>query len=594
MSPRSQAAMSPNTVDPVTATAVCEQLARIVDSPPFISSARLCRFLKHIVNRTIRGDRDSLKEFSIAVDVFDRTSEYDPNIDAIVRVEARRLRAKLKEYYEGPGRSDRVLIALRPGSYVPIFRRLDPQPRKQPEEIGATFQSGAASVAVLPFVNMSPDPDQEYFCDGISEEIISLLTQTAGLKVIARSSTFQFKGMSIDIREVGRRLDADVIIEGSVRKAGDQLRITARASETETGHHVWSKTFTRELNGVFAIQEEIAQATAGLLRLRMPEARPRVHASDRNLEAYTRYVKARVLIYQQSPETLRAALRQLRELIEVFPDYAPAYSGIAEANGHLAIFGFVSGRAVYPEMKATAERGYALNPESGETCTVLGGLRAWFEYRRDEAYRLYDRALKLQPGLARTYRYRAMAVLCQGDVGAAESGLRRSAELDPLCASDCARTAYVHYVKGDYASAAEEIEQSFELDHDYPEALFYKGLLRFRQEDYRGAVECLSNSEFPWDIGVLAAAYARLGRKTLARECVARLGKLAGLQYLNPLAEAFAAIGMKHFDLAFQRLNEAIDDKTAFVNLLAVEPFFEPLRSDQRFTNLLKRLNLAT
>jgi adenylate cyclase len=594
MSPRSQAAMSPNTVDPVPATAVCEQLARIVDSPPFISSARLCRFLKHIVNRTIRGDRDSLKEFSIAVDVFDRTSEYDPNIDAIVRVEARRLRAKLKEYYEGPGRSDRVLIALRPGSYVPIFRRLDPQPRKQPEEIGATFQSGAASVAVLPFVNMSPDPEQEYFCDGISEEIISLLTQTAGLKVIARSSTFQFKGMSIDIREVGRRLDADVIIEGSVRKAGDQLRITARASETETGHHVWSKTFTRELNGVFAIQEEIAQATAGLLRLRMPEARPRVHASDRNLEAYTRYVKARVLIYQQSPETLRAALRQLRELIEVFPDYAPAYSGIAEANGHLAIFGFVSGRAVYPEMKATAERGYALNPESGETCTVLGGLRAWFEYRRDEAYRLYDRALKLQPGLARTYRYRAMAVLCQGDVGAAESGLRRSAELDPLCASDCARTAYVHYVKGDYASAAEEIEQSFELDHDYPEALFYKGLLRFRQEDYRGAVECLSNSEFPWDIGVLAAAYARLGRKTLARECVARLGKLAGLQYLNPLAEAFAAIGMKHFDLAFQRLNEAIDDKTAFVNLLAVEPFFEPLRSDQRFTNLLKRLNLAT
>src|SRR4029077_4463629 len=126
--------------------------------------------------------------------------------------------------------------------------------------------SGAASVAVLPFVNMSSDPEQDYFCDGITEEIINLLTHIEGLKVIARSSAFQFKGMSVDIREVGRRLDADVIIEGSVRKAGDQLRITARASETETGHHVWSKTFTRELNGVFAIQEEIAQATAGLLR----------------------------------------------------------------------------------------------------------------------------------------------------------------------------------------------------------------------------------------------------------------------------------------------------------------------------------------
>jgi serine/threonine-protein kinase len=317
-----------------------------------------------------------------------------------------------------------------------------------------------------------------------------------------------------------------------------------------------------------------------------------VHASVRDFEAYSRYLKARVLIYQQSPETLRAALAQLRELIEVFPDYAPAYSGIAEANGHLAIFGFVSGRAVYPEMKTAAERGYALNPGSGETCTVLGGVRAWFDYRRDEGYRLYDRALKLQPGLARTYRYRAMALLCQGDIEGAESGLRRSIELDPLCASDCARRAYVNYVKGDLTSAMADIEQSFELDRDYPEALFYQGLLRFRQEDYGGVLECLSQSEFPFDMGVLAAAYARQGRKSLARGCVERLTRLASSQYVSPLAEAFAAIGMKDFELSFQRLNEAIEDKTAFVNLLGIEPFFEPLRTDQRFTRLLKRLNL--
>jgi adenylate cyclase len=605
MPPRSQ--MSASAVEAVPATAVSDQLARIVNSPRFNSSPRLCRFLTHIVNRTIHGDLDNLKEFSIAVEVFDRNSEYDPNIDATVRVEARRLRAKLKEYYAGPGRNDAVLIGLRPGSYVPIFRWLDPQPQNQPLEIGATIPSGIASVAVLPFVNISPDSEQDYFCDGISEEIINLLTHVAGLKVIARSSAFQFKGMSVDVREVGRRLDADVVVEGSVRKAGNQLRITAQASETESGHHLWSQTFARELNDVFAIQEEIAQRVGGLLRIHMPEARPRahvsardleaetgsrVHASYRDLEAYTRYVKARVLIYQQSPETLRAALRQLRELIELFPDYAPAYSGIAEANGHLALFGFVSGRSVYAEMKATVERGYALNPESGETCTVLGGVRAWYEYRRDEAYRLYDRALKLQPGLARTYRYRAMALLCQGDIEGAESGLRRSTELDPLSASDCARMAYVNYVKGDLTSAAEDIEQSFDLDRDYPEARFYQGLLRFRQEDYGGVVECLSQSGFPFDIGVLAAAYARQGRKSLARGCVERLSRLAASQYVSPLAEAFAAIGMKDFDLAFQRLNDATEDKTAFVNLLGIEPFFEPLRNDQRFTRLLKQLNL--
>ena len=331
--------------------AVREQLARIVNSSGFLSSGRLSRFLTHIVNRTIEGDRDGLKEFSVAMEVFDRSSDYDPNIDAIVRVQARRLRAKLKAYYEeGPGTGDPVLIALRPGRYMPIFRWLDKQPRHQLLETGTRIPAGGACIAVLPFVNMSPETEQDYFCDGISEEIINSLTHVAGLNVIARTSAFQFKGASVDIREVGRRLDADVVIEGSVRKAGDQLRIVAQAIQAESGHHLWSEIFRRELKDVFAVQEEIAQSVAALLRLHMPEARPQVRASQ-NLEAYTRYLKARVLIYQQSPETLRAALGQLHELVEVFPDYALAYSGIAEANGHLALFGMVSGRAVYPEMK---------------------------------------------------------------------------------------------------------------------------------------------------------------------------------------------------------------------------------------------------
>src|SRR5690348_17228028 len=177
---------SDNGLDAVPAIAVRQQLASIVSSPVFISSTRLCRFLTHVVNRTVEGDADSLKEFSIAMEVFDRTSDYDPNIDAIVRVEARRLRAKLKAYYEqGAGETDPVLIALRPGSYVPIFRWLDTHPRSEPQEIGGAIQPTAACVAVLPFVNMSPDPEQGYFCDGISEEIINSLTHVAGLKVIA-------------------------------------------------------------------------------------------------------------------------------------------------------------------------------------------------------------------------------------------------------------------------------------------------------------------------------------------------------------------------------------------------------------------------
>jgi adenylate cyclase len=279
--PSSSPEIAVNTaVDGVPATAVREQLARIVNSPGFISSARLSRFLTHIVNRTIEGELNSLKEFSVAMEVFDRSSDYDPNIDAIVRVQARRLRAKLKAYYEeGAGTNDPVLIALRPGSYMPIFRWLDARPLKQREQIGSTMEPDPASVAVLPFVNMSPDPEQDYFCDGISEEIINSLTHVAGLKVIARTSAFQFKGMSIDIREVGRRLNADVIIEGSVRKAGANLRITGQAIQAESGYHLWSETYRRELKDVFTIQEEIAESVAGLLRTHMADARPRMRPS---------------------------------------------------------------------------------------------------------------------------------------------------------------------------------------------------------------------------------------------------------------------------------------------------------------------------
>jgi serine/threonine-protein kinase len=579
--------------DPVPATAVRDQLARVVNSRGFVSSARLCRFLTHIVNRTIDGDIDSLKEFSIAMEVFDRTSDYDPSIDAIVRVEARRLRAKLKAYYEeGSGAVAPVLIGLRPGSYVPVFRWLDAQVANHREEITATLPGGTC-IAVLPFLNMSPEPEQDYFCDGISEEITNSLTRVSGLNVIARTSAFHFKGASIDIREVGQRLGADLVIEGSVRKAGEQLRITAQMIQTESGHHLWSETFRRELKDVFAIQEGIAQSIADLLRVHMREVQGTGRSSAPNLDAYTAYLRARFLIHQQSPETLHAAIEQLRKLIEAYPDYALAYSDMAAAGGLLSIFGIVSGRDVYPEVKANAERGYALDPESGETCTVLGALRGWFEHRWDEANRMYDRALILQPSHSRAHMFRAMALLCQGDIKAAEAGLRRSTELDPLSASDCARMAYVYYVRGDYSPAAEQLQHAFELDRDYPEARFYQGLLHFQQRHFDAVIECLSRSVAPLDIGLLAAAYAREGSLSQAEECVERLHQLATRQYVTPLAEGFAAIGMQDFDLAFQLLEEAINHKTNFMNLVAVEPFFHPLHADRRFAKLLKKLNLS-
>src|SRR5262249_6811547 len=178
---------------------------------------------------------------------------------------------------------------------------------------------------------------------------------------------------------------------------------------------------------------------------------------------------------------------------------------------------------------------------------------------------------------------RAVGWLSRRNILAAESGFRRAAELDPISASGYARMAYLHYVKGDYRSAAEHLRKSLHLDRDYPEARLYDGLLRFQQKDYDGVIECLSSSSLPLDIGLVAAAHARKGSESRARKCVEELHRLSSGQFVTPLAEAFAAIGTGDHDVAFRQLEEAIEHKTNFVNLLAVEPFFEPLRSDGRF-----------
>jgi serine/threonine-protein kinase len=185
-----------------------------------------------------------------------------------------------------------------------------------------------------------------------------------------------------------------------------------------------------------------------------------------------------------------------------------------------------------------------------------------------------------------------MALLCQGNIKEAESSVLRSTQLDPLSAVDCARIAYIYYVKGDYRSAADHLQRSFDLDRDYPEARFYEGLLHFQQGNYDGVAHCLSASLAPLDIGLLAAAHARRGSRSRAEEDLEKLRELAAKHYVTPLAEALAAIGMGDLGLAFQRLDEAIDHKTNFVNMSGIDPFFNPLRRDARFTSVLKRLNL--
>src|SRR5713101_3634928 len=267
-----------------TADEVRGQLTKITSSKVFGDSARLTRFLAYLVEETLAGRGPLLKEFKVGVDVFDRPESFDPRTDSVVRAQGTRLRGKLAEYYSAEGASDPIAIELPRGSYTASFQRriAHPEPgARKPKRLKALvaaailvgvmaaaaafvlFERGrghspaGTSVAVLPFVNMSGDKENEYFSDGLTEEIIDALAKVNGLRVVARTSAFQFKSRASDIRQIGKALNVGTVLEGSVRKTGNRLRITAQLNDVSNGYHLWSNTFDADNQDIFRVQSEI-------------------------------------------------------------------------------------------------------------------------------------------------------------------------------------------------------------------------------------------------------------------------------------------------------------------------------------------------
>jgi len=578
----------------IPAVDVRSQLARILSSDGFVSSQRLCRFLRFVVERTLEADAERLKEFVIAMEVFDRTEDYDPNVDSIVRVEARRLRNKLKAYYEGPGSRDPVLISLRPGSYVPLFRRLTPPEAPTPAP-PADSAIEYTTVAVLPFVNMSPEPDQDYFCDGITEEIINALAAIPKVGVVARTSAFQFKGKAVDIREVGERLGAQVVVEGSVRKSGNQLRITAQAIDATKGYHLWSETYRRELQDIFAIQDELSQAIAATLKTKLP-ARAAAAALQPNLEAYTGFLKATFLVHRQNITGLYEAADRFRSLIRSYPEYAPPYAGLAAARAVLTLFGVEPGSAALTEVRRCAQDAVRLDPESCYAWTVLGGVRGHFDFDWKYSEECFRRAISLQPANADTLAWYGMMLAAQGRLAESQNQLERVAQLNPLAASDHTRIGYVHYLQGADSAADAHFEIARQLDPDFPEGRLYPALVRIRRGEMDEAAAFLASSldreATSAQIGLLGAAHALGGRAQDSRACLAQLDALARNQYVTPLSYAWLYLGLGELDRALDHLEQAVADRTVFVQFANVDPLYRPLRGCARFAKLLQSMNL--
>ena len=455
------------------------------------------------------------------------------------------------------------------------------------------------SIAVLPFVNMSADPEQEYFCDGLAEELIDSLARLKGLRVVARTSAFQFKGQAPDLREVGEKLNVMSVLEGSVRKAGNRLRINAQLINTADGYHLWSDRYDREMDDIFLVQDEMASAIVSELKVQLlagDDARL-IRQSTMDVEAYNLYLKGRHCLNKRTEETLNKSIALFEDAIARDPGYAEAYAGLAEGLTLLGPAGYGSGHVdVLSRARTAALKAIELDDQLAEAHEALGFLRFRVEWNWTGAEEELRRAIELNPGLASAYNRLALTLMAQGRSDAAMDAISRATDLDPL--------ALVHNTaKGRVLSFARRHDEAFaqllrtvELDPNFAQVHFDSG----GSYAYRGYFdEAIAEFEKGLNlsgrrtmmVSVLGHFYGLAGRRSEAQAVLEELRDLAQTQEVPALYFALGHVGLGELNEAIIALEQAYQERNGLMVYLKVEPLWDPLRSDPRFQALLQRMN---
>jgi adenylate cyclase len=457
------------------------------------------------------------------------------------------------------------------------------------------------SVAVLPFANMSAGRENEYFADGIAEELINALTKVEGLRVPARTSSFGFKGKNLSVRAIADSLRVGAVLEGSVRKAGNRIKVTAQLINAADGYHLWSETYERELEDVFAVQDEIARAIVGALKVKLggDEAGPLVTRATANLEAYSLYLQGRYLWNQRTAEALERAVRLFEQAIAKDPRFARAYAGLADSY---VLLPYYEGSAVPKEADAgarrAAETALSLDSTLAEAHTTLAYIKMhqWDWRGAEQSFR---QAIRLAPGYAVAHHW--YADYLGKATGRFQEALREreiAHSLDPLSRIIATELGLTLYLLRRYDEAIARLKQVLELDPNFAFAHQRLGEVYLRKGLH---VEAIAALERAADLGLkahpliealLAYAYAASGDRTRAAQIVRELTRRAARGDIPPFAIALAHTGVGDKEQAFAWLDKAAAARDPNLTLRWSSPLLDPLRADPRFTRLLRRMGL--
>lgn len=457
----------------------------------------------------------------------------------------------------------------------------------------------AASIAVLPFVDMSEAGENEFFSDGMTEEILNALVRVKKLHVASRTSSFAFKGSKQDVRDIAGKLNVATVLEGSVRKAGSRLRITAQLIDAHNGYHLWSETYDRELEDVFAIQDDIAHSIVGALKIQfLPEEESGrlVHQTTADLEAYELYLKGRFVYNRFTEQDLKRSLDFYQQALAIDEEYAQAYAGIADSWMNLAD-DWMPPEEAYPEAKRAAERAIELDDALAEAHTALGKVLGWYDWDFDRAELALRRAVAANPNYADAHWGLGTVLPTTGQLEEAVAELRTALSLDPLSPTFARFTArFLLYLRR-YDEAIELGRKALEIDPQHVHARVHMGQAYLADGDPERALEVLRQGA---DVGEMvsvqayvAQALAALGREDEARALLQELEAQAAEGYVRDefVAAAYGALG--DLDGAFAALDRALNARSAGLIYLHLDPSYDPLRGDPRYARLVEAVGVS-
>ncbi len=449
------------------------------------------------------------------------------------------------------------------------------------------------SIAVLPFVNLSDDPGNEYFSDGISEEILNALAQVRRFKIVGRTSSFAFKDMNKDIREIGRAMDVTHVLEGSVRKSGSRVRITAQLIKTDDGYHLWSQTFDHELDDIFAIQDKIASAVAKALKVKLlgdNEIRQSIGGTT-SAKAFQYYLLG--VHYRNrgaDKGSLNAAIKAFSQAIETDPEYAKAYVGLAMVWSLMTLNSFVSYEEGLINMEAGVVTALNLNPGLAEAHLALGYLHFFHKQDLHGAHDAFLTALKLNPGNVEVQFEYARVICYQGHFDEAIAAARKALELDPVSLIANHFLGHILYFSRHYEEAITALRHTLEMEPRYPKPHYFIAMSLFWLGQIEAAWKEIQQEPLDWMRWAASAVILhRLNRIEEAKENLAEINKVDDQEFATiQRADTYAQWG--DIELAFKNLELAVDYGDPGLAQLLVDPFLDPLREDQRFIELLKNL----